>query len=41
MDVKGGKLREGMARGDDAVEGIMGHGCDHEAMPVPGGVVSL
>jgi hypothetical protein len=35
MDVKGGKLREGMARDDDAVEGILSHGCGHEAMPMP------
>jgi hypothetical protein len=26
-----------MARGDDAVEGILRHGCGREAMPVPGG----
>ena len=26
-----------MARGDDAVEDILRHGCGREAMPVPGG----
>ena len=41
MDVKGGKLRGGMARDDDAVEGILSHCCGREAMPVPMGIARL
>ncbi len=37
MDVMVGTLREGMKRGDDAVEGILSQCCGREAMPVPGG----
>jgi hypothetical protein len=39
MDVIGGTLKEGRDRGDDAVEGILRHGCGHEAMSVPGSTV--
>jgi hypothetical protein len=34
MDVRGLKLREGMARDDDAVEGILSPCCGREAMPM-------
>jgi hypothetical protein len=37
MDVRGLKLREGMARDDDAVEGILSPCCGREAMSVLGG----
>ena len=37
MDVILGTLREGRECGDDAVAGILSHGCGSAAMPVPGG----
>jgi hypothetical protein len=36
MDVIGGKLREDMERGDDAVKVILSYCCGREAMPVSG-----
>ena len=37
MDVIRGKLRKGMACGDDIGEGILRYGCGSEAMSVLGG----
>src|SRR5215831_5207086 len=34
-----GTLTEDMGHDDDAVEGLLSHGCGHEAISVPGGTV--
>jgi hypothetical protein len=33
----GGQVEGSMMRGDNGEEGILRHGCGHEAMPVPVG----